>query len=96
MRSRIGPMRGFELFKSAAITIAGMELLRRIHKGRSTSVGCVFGIDVRPQSGMQFWQPNRAAPPQTPQPRPSVDQAICTRTPSATSVTVFRRTETAP
>jgi len=34
VKSRIGPMLGFKLFKSAAITIAEIELLRRIHKGQ--------------------------------------------------------------
>jgi transposase-like protein len=32
VKLRIGPMLGFERFKTAAITIAGVELLRRIHK----------------------------------------------------------------
>jgi transposase-like protein len=31
---RIGPMLGFKRFKTAAVTIAGVELLRRIHKGQ--------------------------------------------------------------
>ncbi len=31
---RIGPMLGFKWFKTAAVTIAGIELLRRIHKGQ--------------------------------------------------------------
>ena len=31
---RIGPMLGFKRFKTAAVTIAGIELLRRIHKGQ--------------------------------------------------------------
>jgi transposase-like protein len=32
IKSRTGPMLGFKSFSSAAITIAGVELLRRIHK----------------------------------------------------------------
>jgi transposase-like protein len=32
VKSRTQPMLGFNNFKSAAITIAGVELLRRIHK----------------------------------------------------------------
>jgi len=32
VKSRIGPMLGFKKFRAAAITIAGIELLRRIHK----------------------------------------------------------------
>jgi transposase-like protein len=31
---RIGPMLGFKWFRTAAITIAGVELLRSIHKGQ--------------------------------------------------------------
>ena len=34
VKLRIGPMLGFKWFRTAAITIAGMELLRRIHKGQ--------------------------------------------------------------
>ena len=34
VKSRIGPMLGFKRFKTAAISIAGIELLRRIHKGQ--------------------------------------------------------------
>ena len=33
VKLRIGPMLGFKRFRTAAITIAGIELLRRIHKG---------------------------------------------------------------
>ena len=34
VKLRIAPMLGFKRFKTAAITIAGIELLRRIHKGQ--------------------------------------------------------------
>ena len=34
MKLRIGPMLGFKRFDTAAITIARIELLRRIHKGQ--------------------------------------------------------------
>lgn len=34
VKSRIGPMLGFKRFKTAAITISGIELLRRIRKGQ--------------------------------------------------------------
>ena len=34
VKSRIGPMLGFKRFETAAITIAGIELLRRIRKGQ--------------------------------------------------------------
>ncbi len=33
IKSRTRPMLGFKSFSSAAITIAGLELLRRIYKG---------------------------------------------------------------
>jgi transposase-like protein len=33
VKLRVGPMLGFKRFKTAAITIAGIELLRKIHKG---------------------------------------------------------------
>jgi transposase-like protein len=32
VKARTGPMLGFKRFKTAAITIAGIELLRRIYK----------------------------------------------------------------
>ena len=34
VKSRIGPMLGFKRFKTAAVTIAGIELLHRIRKGQ--------------------------------------------------------------
>ena len=34
IKFRIGPMLGFKSYESAAITIAGIGLLRRIHKGQ--------------------------------------------------------------
>ena len=34
VKRRIGPMLGFKWFRTAAITIAGIELLRRIYKGQ--------------------------------------------------------------
>ena len=34
VKLRIGPMLGFKQFRTAAIAIAGIELLRRIHKGQ--------------------------------------------------------------
>lgn len=34
VKQRIGPMLGFKRFKTAAITIAGIELLHRIRKGQ--------------------------------------------------------------
>lgn len=34
VKLRVGPMLGFKQFKTAAITIAGNELLRKIHKGQ--------------------------------------------------------------
>ena len=34
VKSRLAPMLGLKRFRTAAITIAGVELLRRIHKGQ--------------------------------------------------------------
>ena len=34
VKLRIGPMLGFKRFRTAAVAIAGIELLRRIHKGQ--------------------------------------------------------------
>jgi transposase-like protein len=34
VKLRVGPMLGFKWFTTAAIVIAGIELLRRIHKGQ--------------------------------------------------------------
>ena len=34
VKSRVGPMLGFKRFETAAITVAGIELLRRIRKGQ--------------------------------------------------------------
>jgi IS6 family transposase len=34
VKLRTGPMLGFKRFETAALTIPGIELLRRIHKGR--------------------------------------------------------------
>ncbi len=34
VKSRLAPMLGFKEFRTAAITIGGVELLRRIHKGQ--------------------------------------------------------------
>jgi transposase-like protein len=46
----IGPMLGLERFRTAAITIAGIELLRRIPKGQF-NLGRLRLIQVRPPSG---------------------------------------------
>ena len=35
VKLRLGPMLGFKRFRTAAVTIGGIELLRRIHKGQS-------------------------------------------------------------
>ena len=34
MKLRIGPMLGFKRFRAAAVVIAGIELVRRIHKSQ--------------------------------------------------------------
>ena len=42
VKLRIGPMLGFKWFTTAAIVIAGIELLRRIHKGQYNLGGLRF------------------------------------------------------
>ena len=51
IKSRTRPMLGFKSFSSAAITIAGVELLRRIHKGQSPLVVSASKTTLRPYSG---------------------------------------------
>jgi transposase-like protein len=51
VKSRTRPMLGFKNFQSAAITIAGVELLHRIHKGQ-------FALDrlrIRGQAAPAIW-----------------------------------------
>ena len=57
VKLRIGPMLGFKQFRTAAIAIAGIELLRR--RDSSTSTGCASKIEVRPPSGMRCWRRNK-------------------------------------
>jgi transposase-like protein len=80
VKLRIIPMLGFKRFKTAAVIIAGIELLLRIRKGQFTLSRWVFGIDVRLLSGMQSWQPNKATRSCCPQPQPLAHYPICTRT----------------
>jgi transposase-like protein len=42
VKLRIGPMLGFKQLRTAAVTIAGIELLRRIHKGQFNLKGPRF------------------------------------------------------
>ena len=59
-QARIEPMLGFKGFRTAAITITGIELLRRIHKGQFNLGRLASKIEVRPPSGMRWWQRNKA------------------------------------
>ena len=57
VKLRIDPMLGFKRFRTAAITIAGIELLRRIHKGQ-------FNLDrlfLRDRSVPSVWNAVLAA-----------------------------------
>ena len=57
IKSRTGPMRGFKRFDYAAITIAGIELLRRIHKGQFA-----FGsLRLKDQAAPAIWNAVLAA-----------------------------------
>jgi transposase-like protein len=57
VKSRIGPMLGFKRFKNAAVTIAGIELLRRIRKGQ-LSLG---RLRLRDRRAPAVWEPVLAA-----------------------------------
>ena len=52
VKSRTRPMLGFKIFESAAIAIAGVELLRRIHKDQFALNRLPSKVKLRPPSGM--------------------------------------------
>src|ERR1700689_5670750 len=54
---RIGPMLGFKWFTTAAIVIAGIELLRRIHKGQFN----LGGLRLKGRSTRAVWHAVSAA-----------------------------------
>jgi transposase-like protein len=45
-------MLGFKRLKAAAITLAGIELMRRIYKGQFNLKNCALTVQLRPKSGM--------------------------------------------
>jgi transposase-like protein len=51
VKSRLAPMLGFKRFRTAAITIAGVELLRRIHKGQFN----LGGLRLKDRSASAVW-----------------------------------------
>jgi transposase-like protein len=51
VKLRIGPMLGFKQFRTAAITIAGVELLHRIHKGQFN----LGGLRLKDRSTPAVW-----------------------------------------
>ena len=57
VKLRIGPMLGFKWFRTAAITIAGIELLRRIHKGQFD----LRGLRLKDRSTPAVWSAVLAA-----------------------------------
>jgi transposase, IS6 family len=57
VKLRIGPMLGFKWFGTAAITIAGIELLRRIHKGQFD----LRGLRLKDSSTPAVWNAVLAA-----------------------------------
>ena len=57
VKLRIGPMLGFKWFRTAAITIAGIELLRRIHKGQFD----LRGLRLKERSTPAVWNAVLAA-----------------------------------
>jgi len=64
VKLRIGPMLGFKRFRTAAVIIAGIELLRRIHKGQLNLGRLVLKIEVRPPSGTRCWRRRKMSPAQ--------------------------------
>jgi len=57
IKSRTGPLLGFKSFSSAAITIAGVELLRRIHKAQFS----LSRFRLKDQAAPAFWNAVLAA-----------------------------------
>jgi transposase-like protein len=57
VKLRIGPMLGFKRFRTAAITISGIELLRRIHKGQFN----LGGLRLKDRSTPAAWNAVLAA-----------------------------------
>ena len=57
VKLRIGPMLGFNWFTTAAITISGIELLRRIHKGQFNP----GGLRLKDRSTPAVWNAVLAA-----------------------------------
>jgi transposase-like protein len=53
IKCRTGPMLGFKSFSSAAITIAGVELLRRIHKAQFS----LSRLHLKDQAAPALWNP---------------------------------------
>jgi len=51
VKPRLGPMLGFEWFRTAAITISRIELLRRIHEGQFT----LGGLRLKDRSTPAVW-----------------------------------------
>jgi len=57
VKLRLGPMLGFKRFRTAAITISGIELLRRIHKGQFN----LGGLCLKDRSTPAVWKAVLAA-----------------------------------
>jgi transposase-like protein len=51
VKLRIGPMLGFKRLRTAAVTIAGVELLRRIHKGQFS----LTRVRLKDRSASAIW-----------------------------------------
>jgi transposase-like protein len=57
VKPRLGPMLSFKWFRTAAITISGIELLRRIHKGQFN----LGGLRLKDRSTPAAWNAVLAA-----------------------------------
>jgi transposase-like protein len=91
IKSRTGPMLGFKRFDYAAITIAGIELLRRIHKGQFALGSLRLKDQVPPLSGT-LSSLHRSIPLQN---SFCPTEIICTRAPPQTNQDDLNRKTTA-
>jgi transposase-like protein len=57
VKSRLVPMLGFKALRTAAITIAGVELMRRLHKGQFN----LRGLRLKDRSTSAVWAAGLAA-----------------------------------
>lgn len=59
IRSRTNVMLGFKRFRTASVTLAGIELMHRIRKGQLTLPDCTSKIVLRSWFGILFSRINK-------------------------------------